>query len=86
MNDEFDKEFEILKQEIEDIKVRMIAYNREKERLQSEVQELEKKIKDQFGIDPTLFESELSKLQESLQTKKKQLKEKIEYAKEKING
>ena len=49
------KEFEQLKTEVEEVKVKKLAWEREKQRLETEFEELKKKIKDDYGVELSEF-------------------------------
>ena len=81
---DIERQFESLKKEIDDLKLRKISDERERERLEKEINEIKQQIKEQFGIQPELFEETMQELQRELQLKKKELINKLNEAKEKI--
>ena len=79
-----EKEFEFLKKEIDDLKVRKISDERERDRLEKEINEIKEQIKTEYGIEIDLFEDTMKELESDLERKKQELINKIKEAKEKI--
>lgn len=77
-------EFESLKKEIDDLKLRKISDERERQRLEKQINEIKEQIKNEYGIEPDVFEETMKQLEQELQLKRKELANKIKEAKEKI--
>ena len=84
MIEQLKKQFTQIKSDIDELKIRSMSDQRQRQNLQKQIDELKIKIKEQFGVDVQFFEKEISNIQESLMQKKQNLKKKILQAKEKI--
>ena len=78
------KEFESLKNTIEELKVKRLSDLREKERLEKEFEDLKTQIKEVYGCEITDFEKAISELKISLDNNLRILKEKINECKSKM--
>lgn len=78
------KQFENLKNELEELKIRKISDQRQKQKINEQMKQICVEIKESFGVQVQVFESVIEDLQKQLLQKKQSLKKKIIQAKEKI--
>ena len=78
------KEFEGLKKNIDELRVRRMSDLKEKERLEKEFEELKAKIKELYGVEITDFAKAIADLREELSANVKKLKEQMEICKAKM--
>ena len=76
------QEFEKLKSEVEELKLKKLSDEREKERLEGELEDLKKTIKDTYGVEIEDFENAIRNLQEEFEKEFELLKNKIEDCKQ----
>ena len=76
------QEFENPKSEIEELKVKRLSDVREKERLEKELEDLKKTIKESYGVEIEDFENAIKDLQEEFDKEFKNLKQYIEECKQ----
>ena len=76
--------FEQLKSEIEELKIKKISNEREKERLEKELEDQKRKIKDMYGVEIEDFENAIVELQNEFDSKYEKLKLQIDECKEKL--
>lgn len=76
------QEFEKLKSEVEELKLKKLSDEREKERLEGELEDLKKTIKDTYGVEIGDFENAINNLQEEFEKEFGLLKNKIEECKQ----
>lgn len=76
------QEFEKLKSEVEELKLKKLSDEREKERLEGELEDLKKTIKDTYGVEIEDFENAIRNLQEEFEKEFGLLKNKIEDCKQ----
>lgn len=84
MIEQLKKEFQKLKKDIDELKIRTISDERERQTLQTQIGQIKQKVKSQFGVEIQFFEQQISNIQKQLIQKKQNLKKKIFQAKEKI--
>lgn len=80
------EEFESLKATIDELKVRQLSAQREKERLEKELEELKTRIKEEYGVEITDFEKAIGQLRGELATGLEELKRAIAACREKMEG
>ena len=80
------EEFETLKGEIDDLKVRQMAAQREKERLEKELEELKTRVKEEYGVEIEDFEKAIAQLRGELAEGVESLKKAVARCKEKMEG
>lgn len=84
MNESSIQEFESLKKEIEDLKVKQLSNEMEKARLEKELEAQKAKIKEIYGVEIEDFEKAIKDLQEEFEKKKIELLEKLTDCKKKL--
>ena len=84
MDDDSIREFEELKKQIEELKVRRLGELREKERLESELAELKAKIKEVYGVEIEDFDAAIQTLKAELSETMAKLKQKLQECKSKM--
>lgn len=83
-NKELAIELDVLKKQIDELKIRRISDLRDKEKLETEIKGLETEIKDSYGVEVKDFESAMTEMKTMIETKMGTLKKKLQDAKEKI--
>lgn len=76
--------FQNLKKEIEDLKVKKISDQREKSRLEEELDEIKDQVKREFGVNIEDLDSEIKALEKKLEEELEDVKKKIADCKEKM--
>lgn len=84
MADDPVKEYETLKNEIEELKLKRLSDLREKERLEQEFEALKLEIKSIYGVEIEDFEKAIEDLKAELQSNLELLKKKIADCKSQI--
>ena len=83
-NKELAIELDVLKKQIDELKIRRISDLRDKEKLETEIKVLETEIKDSYGVEVKDFENAMTEMKKMIETKMEALKKKLQDAKEKI--
>lgn len=78
------QEYESLKSQIDELKVKRLSDLREKERLEAEFEDLKAEILKVYGVKIEDFEKAIEALKVDLETNLKKLKEKIEDCKKQM--
>ena len=78
-------EFESIKRDIDELKLRKISDDREREKLEIEKNELKEQIRKEYGVDPELFEEFMSSLENEIEKEKDILINEINKARLEIN-
>ena len=84
MDDDRVKKFEQLKSDIEELKIKRLSNEREKERLEKELEDQKKKVKEIYGVAIEDFEKAILELQKEFDLKYDELKNQIEECKQKL--
>lgn len=77
------KEFEKLKAEIEEVKVKKLSWEREKQRLETEFEELKEKIKNDYGVELGEFGNAIKSLEEEIARDSEEIRKLLDEFKEK---
>ena len=84
MDEDRVKKFEQLKSDIEELKIKRLSNEREKERLEKELEDQKKKVKEIYGVAIEDFEKAILELQKEFDLKYDELKNQIEECKQKL--
>lgn len=82
--DRYVEEFESLKKTIDDLRVRQLSDQREKERLEGELEQIKIDIRSEYGVEIEDFEKAIGDLQQELDRELAALKDRISECKEKM--